>query len=193
MQSNDTIAAISTPPGRGAIGIVRLSGPASLQIAHVIFRPSLDSPNRAYVGHISAPEGGETLDAAIATLFRTPHSYTGDDVVEFSCHGSPIVLGRVLDLLVSQGARLAEPGEFTLRAFLNRRMDLAQAQAVRDLIDARTTYQARLATRQLGGALSNRLEPLKQSLIEVIVHLESSIEFVEDDISPAGIRDLTSK
>src|SRR5215467_14663979 len=197
MHSSDTIVAISTPPGRGAIGIIRLSGPASFQMARTLFHPatgtSLDSPNRAYVGLLTAPGEPESVDKAIATLFKAPHSYTGEDIVEMSCHGSPIVMRRVLELCVALGARLAEPGEFTLRAFLNRRMDLAQAQAVRDLIDARTSYQARLATRQLGGALSNLLEPLKQSLIEVIVHLESSIEFVEDDISPAGIRDLASK
>jgi tRNA modification GTPase len=196
MQSIDTIVAISTPPGRGAIGIIRLSGPGSFDIARTLFRTakgtSLDSSNHAYVGQIAAPGERESIDEAILTLFKAPHSYTGENVVEMSCHGSPIVMRRVLDLCVTLGARLAEPGEFTLRAFLNRRMDLAQAQAVRDLIDARTSYQARLATRQLGGALSKRLEPLKRSLIEVVVHMESSIEFVEDDISPARVRDLAS-
>jgi tRNA modification GTPase len=196
MHSSDTVVAISTPPGRGAIGIIRLSGPASFDIARTLFRTakgtSLDSSNHAYVGQIAAPGERESIDEAILTLFKAPHSYTGENVVEMSCHGSPIVMRRVLDLCVTLGARLAEPGEFTLRAFLNRRMDLAQAQAVRDLIDARTSYQARLATRQLGGALSKRLEPLKRSLIEVVVHMESSIEFVEDDISPARVRDLAS-
>ncbi|HWX42212.1 MAG TPA: tRNA uridine-5-carboxymethylaminomethyl(34) synthesis GTPase MnmE, partial [Blastocatellia bacterium] len=196
MHSSDTIVAISTPPGRGAIGIIRLSGPASFDIARTLFRTAagtpLDLSNHAYVGRIAPPGERENIDEAITTLFKAPHSYTGEDVIEISCHGSPIVMRRVLDLCVALSARLAEPGEFTLRAFLNRRMDLAQAQAVRDLIDARTSYQARLATRQLGGALSKRLEPLKQSLIEVVVHMESSIEFVEDDISPARIRDLVS-
>jgi tRNA modification GTPase len=196
MHSSDTIVAISTPPGRGAIGIVRVSGPASLDIARTLFRTakgtSLDSSNHAYVGQIAGPGERESIDEAITTLFKAPYSYTGEDVVEMSCHGSPIVMRRVLDLCVALGARMAEPGEFTLRAFLNRRMDLAQAQAVRDLIEARTSYQARLATRQLGGALSKRLEPLKQSLIEVMVHMESSIEFVEDDIPPSRIRDLIS-
>jgi tRNA modification GTPase len=196
MHSSDTIVAISTPPGRGAIGIIRISGPASFEIARTLFHPagakSLDSPGRAYVGQIVAPGDRETVDEAIATLFKAPHSYTGEDTVEMSCHGSPVVLRRVLDLCVALGARVAEPGEFTMRAFLNRRMDLAQAQAVRDLIDARTSYQARLATRQLGGMLSKQLEPLKQSLIEVIVHMESSIEFVEDDISPLAMNNFVS-
>lgn len=188
MFSDDTIAAISTPPGRGGIGVVRLSGPAALEIATSIFRTSSDAqsdtPNRAQFGRLIDPATSEIIDEVILTFFKSPHSYTGEDVVEISCHGSPIILGRVLQLAIDRGARIAEPGEFTFRAFLNKRIDLAQAQAVRDVINAQTQYQARIATRQLEGALSIRLTPLKDSLVEVIVHLESSVEFVEDDISP---------
>lgn len=188
MFSDDTIAAISTPPGRGGIGVVRLSGPAALGIATSIIlkKPDtqFDIPNRAQVGRLIDPATSEILDEVILTFFKSPHSYTGEDVVEISCHGSPIILGRLLQLTIDRGARIAEPGEFTFRAFLNKRIDLAQAQAVRDVINAQTQYQARVATRQLEGALSIRLTPLKDALVEVIVHLESSVEFVEDDISP---------
>jgi tRNA modification GTPase len=129
----------------------------------------------------------------ILTFFKSPHSYTGEDVVEISCHGSPIILSRVLQIVTGRGARIAEPGEFTFRAFLNKRIDLAQAQAVRDVINAQTAYQARVATKQLEGALSVRLMPLKQRLVEIIVHLESSVEFVEDDISPETTELLLKK
>ena len=193
MFSDDTIAAISTPPGRGGIGVVRLSGPASLHIASIIFhtesKAELGAPNRAQFSRIVDPASKEIVDQAILTFFKTPHSYTGEDVVEISCHGSPMILARVLQLVLDRGARLAEPGEFTLRAFFNKRIDLAQAQAVRDLIDAQTQYQARVATKQLEGALSLKITPIKDAVIEVIVHLESSLEFVEEDISP----DTTSK
>jgi tRNA modification GTPase len=158
-----------------------------LRLATDVFRSesgaSLDQPNRAIFGRVIDPAVGEHVDEAVAIWFRAPHSYTGEDVVELSCHGSPVVLRRLLGLLTSRGARIAEPGEFTFRAFLNRRIDLAQAQAVRDIIDAQTDYQARVATRQLEGSLSKRIAPLKADLIETIVHLESSVEFVEDDLS----------
>ena len=195
MFKGDTIAAISTPPGRGGIGVVRLSGPAALEIAAGIFqsesRASLDAPNRAQFGHIFNQTTGEQVDEAILTYFKAPHSYTGEETVEVSCHGSPVVLSRVLEMATSGGARIAEPGEFTFRAFLNKRIDLAQAQAVRDVINAQTGYQARVATRQLEGALSKRLSPVKDALVEIIVHLESSVEFVEDDISPETASALT--
>lgn len=197
MYADDTIAAISTPPGRGGIGVVRLSGPTAIDIATSIFHSQsgsrLDEPNRAQFGRIIDPTTSEIIDEVILTFFKSPHSYTGEDVVEISCHGSPIILGRVLQLTIERGARIAEPGEFTFRAFLNKRIDLTQAQAVRDVINAQTGYQARVATKQLEGALSLRLTPLKDTLVEVIVHLESSVEFVEDDISPQAIEMLLTK
>ncbi|HST21527.1 MAG TPA: tRNA uridine-5-carboxymethylaminomethyl(34) synthesis GTPase MnmE [Blastocatellia bacterium] len=197
MFKGDTIAAISTPPGRGGIGVVRLSGPAALEIAAGIFqsesRASLDAPNRAQFGHILDQTTGEQVDQAILTYFKAPHSYTGEETVELSCHGSPVVLSRVLEMATRGGARIAEPGEFTFRAFFNKRIDLAQAQAVRDVINAQTEYQARVATRQLEGALSKRLSPIKNALVEIIVHLESSVEFVEEDISPETASALTVK
>jgi tRNA modification GTPase len=197
MFSDDTIAAISTPPGRGGIGIVRLSGPVSLQIATTIFHTESTNdrgtPNRAQFGRIVDPASDEVVDQAILTFFKAPHSYTGEDIVEISCHGSPIILARVLQLTLDRGARIAEPGEFTLRAFFNKRIDLAQAQAVRDLIDAQTQYQARVATKQLEGALSLKITPIKEAVIKVIVHLESSVEFVEEDISPDAAAKLLGK
>ena len=197
MFRDDTIAAIATPPGRGGIGVIRVSGPRALEIANTVFqsrsRASVSDPNRAQAGHLLDPATREPIDEIVLTFFKAPHSYTGEDVVELSCHGSPVILRRALDAVIACGARIAEPGEFTFRAFFNRRIDLAQAQAVRDLINAQTEYQARVASRQLEGALSQRLAPTKQSLIEIIVHLESSIEFVEDDISTETISLLLKK
>ena len=197
MFRDDTIAAISTPPGRGGIGVVRLSGPDSLEIGTSLFRSESAGepgvPNRAQFGRVIDPTTGELIDEVIVTSFKAPHSYTGEDVVEISCHGSPIILARVLQLAIEGGARVAEPGEFTFRAFFNRRIDLAQAQAVRDVINAQTQYQARVATKQLEGELSSRITPLKDSLVEVIVHLESSVEFVEEDISPETVTTLLAK
>lgn len=196
MFKGDTIAAISTPPGRSGIGVVRLSGPAALELADSIFQSDSEAtrtPNRAVFGRVYDPASGEIIDETIRTYFQAPHSYTGEDIVELSCHGSPVILGRVLELMTDRGARIAEPGEFTFRAFLNGKMDLAQAQAVRDVIDAQTRYQARVATRQLEGALSERLTPLKNELVEIIVHLESSLEFVEDDISTDEVSKLLAR
>ena len=197
MYSDDTIAAISTPPGRGGIGVVRLSGPDSLKIATSFFRSESAAepgiPNRAQFGRVIDPPAAELVDEVILTYFKAPHSYTGEDVVEISCHGSPIILARVLQMAIETGARVAEPGEFTFRAFFNKRIDLAQAQAVRDVINAQTQYQARVATKQLEGELSSRITPLKDSLVEVIVHLESSVEFVEEDISPEAASTLLAK
>jgi len=184
--SEDTIAAISTPPGRSGIGIVRLSGPAAREIARRIFHPKTEgadlSPRRATFGEIRDPDTGDLVDEAVVTFFPGPHSYTGEDVVELSCHGSPVVLRRVLDLALEHGARAAGPGEFTLRAFLNGRIDLVQAEAIRDLIEAQTVTQARVALRQMQGSLSRRLHPIRQSLVDAIVQMETAVEFVEDDV-----------
>lgn len=176
---------------------MRLSGPDSLKIATAFFRSESEAesgvPNRAQFGRVIDPATGELVDEVILTYFKAPHSYTGEDIVEISCHGSPIVLARVLQLAIERGARVAEPGEFTFRAFFNKRIDLAQAQAVRDVINAQTQYQARVATRQLKGELSSRITPLKDALVEVIVQLESSVEFVEEDISPEAASTLLEK
>jgi tRNA modification GTPase len=181
---DDTIVAIATPPGRGGIGVVRLSGIDARSIASPMLRLShaLEA-GRAHFGELSDPANGERIDEVVATFFAKPHSYTTDDVVEISCHGSPVVLHHVVEIAMKAGARLAEPGEFTMRAFLNGRIDLTQAEAVRDLIDSQTLYQAQVAARQLEGSLSKRLLPIKQQLIELIAVMEAGIDFAEDDIS----------
>ena len=131
---------------------------------------------------MSAPHGSR-IDEVVVTYFAKPHSYSADDTVEISAHGSPVVLRHIVEMALSRGARLAEPGEFTMRAFLNGRIDLTQAEAVRDLIDSQTLYQAKVAAQQLEGALSRRLQPIKQKLVELIALLEAGIDFAEDDVS----------
>lgn len=193
---DDTISAVSTAMGRSGIGIVRLSGAESLTIAQQLFHPKSQtplSPNLARFGEIREPQSDELIDEAVMTFFKGPKSYTGEDLVELSCHGSPVILRRVLELTTQLGARIAQPGEFTLRAFLNGRIDLTQAEAVRDLIDAQTTYQAKVAVRQLQGSLSQQLQPMKESLTEMIVHLETAVEFVDDDVLPEDIRSTATK
>ncbi len=186
MNLDDTIVAIATPPGRGGIGVVRLSGTEARAIAHPMLRLSGAAelqPNRAHFGELIDVESGERIDEVVATFFAQPHSYTTDDVVEISCHGSPVVLRHVVETALARGARLAEPGEFTMRAFLNGRIDLTQAEAVRDLIDSQTLYQAQVAARQLEGSLSKRIQPIKQKLVELIAVMEAGIDFAEDDVS----------
>ena len=186
MHLDDTIVAIATPPGRGGIGVVRLSGPEARDIASPMLRLAHDhelEAGRAHFGELIDPATGERVDEVVATFFAKPHSYTTDDVVEISCHGSPVVLRHVVEMAIAAGARLAEPGEFTMRAFLNGRIDLTQAEAVRDLIDSQTLYQAQVAARQLEGALSKRLQPIKQKLVELIATMEAGVDFAEDDVA----------
>jgi tRNA modification GTPase len=189
----DTIAAISTPPGRGGIGIVRLSGPDASSIAAQVVRMRqplehgrarladvLDGAGDQAVAHDSG-----RIDEALVTYFAAPNSYTAEDVVEIAAHGSPVVLELLLRRALSLGARLAEPGEFTQRAFLAGRLDLTQAEAVRDLIEAQTLTQARQAASQMGGSLSRRVNPVKHELVELIALLEAGIDFAEDDVDVA--------
>jgi tRNA modification GTPase len=184
MHLDDTIVAIATPPGRGGIGVVRLSGSDARKIASPMLRLAHElEAGRAHFGELIDPSTGERIDEVVVTYFAKPHSYTTDDVVEISCHGSPVVLQHVVETAMKAGARLAEPGEFTMRAFLNGRIDLTQAEAVRDLIDSQTLYQAQVAARQLEGSLSKRLQPTKQELIELIAIMEAGVDFAEDDVS----------
>jgi tRNA modification GTPase len=185
--TNDTIAAISTPPGRGGIGIVRLSGPeaASIAVQLVRLRHPLEHARARLADVLDEPQPGaeaSRIDEALVTLYAAPRSYTAEDLVEIAAHGSPVVLELLLKRALSLGARLAEPGEFTQRAFLAGRMDLTQAEAVRDLIDAQTLAQARQAASQMGGALSRRVGPVKQALVELVALLEAGIDFAEDDV-----------
>jgi len=181
---DDTIVAIATPPGRGGLGVVRLSGPDATSIAAPMLRLKRAlEPGRAIFGELIEPEpSGARVDEVVVTYFERPHSYTADDVIEISAHGSPVVLRHIVEIALARGARLAEPGEFTMRAFLNGRIDLAQAEAVRDLIDSQTLYQAQVAAQQLGGALSRSLQPAKKKLVELIALLEAGIDFADDDV-----------
>jgi tRNA modification GTPase len=192
MNLDDTIVAIATPPGRGGIGVVRLSGPQARAVALPMLRLKHDlEPAKVLFAELIDPATAERIDEAVVTWFAKPHSYTTDDVVEISAHGSPVVLRHIVELATAAGARLAEPGEFTMRAFLNGRIDLTQAEAVRDLIESQTLYQARVAAQQLEGALSRRLQPVKQKLVELIATMEAGIDFAEDDVSvlpPAEIQ-----
>jgi tRNA modification GTPase len=179
----DTIAAIATPPGEGGIGIVRVSGEQAFPIAERLFRRrgrKLLQSHRAHFGVIVDPETGETLDRALLLPFRAPRSYTGEDVAEFHCHGSPYLLRRVLELVWREGARPAEPGEFTLRAFLNGKLDLAQAEAVADLIRARSQAQLRSALALHEGKLSQQVHALSDELLRLLATVEAHIDFSEE-------------
>jgi tRNA modification GTPase len=180
----DTIVASSTPPGRSGIGVIRVSGPDALKILRTVigvesYNPT---PNLLSLKNLVDPNTGETLDQALICYFKAPHSFTGEDVVEFHCHGSPVLLRTIIDLVLNLGCRLADPGEFSLRAVTNGRLKLTEAEAIRDVIDAQTDTALRQATRQMKGEISNRLTPAKAQLLEIIVLLESSLEFVEDDL-----------
>lgn len=187
MNLNDTIVAISTPSGRGGLGIVRLSGADARTISETVLRFPNGVAWRSWrASRAELRDSEENLvDQVVVTFYGQPRSYTAEDVVEISCHGSPVVLRHCLEKTVAAGARLAEPGEFTLRAYLNGRIDLPQAEAVRDLIEATTLFQARVAAQQTSGSISRRLAPLKEQLLELISLLEAGIDFAEDDISVA--------
>src|SRR5215813_12146606 len=182
--SGDSIVALSTPLGRGGIGIVRVSGPDALAVLQRMTAGECAGPKPNYLTLkvIIDPFNDERVDQALVCFFKAPHSFTGEDVVEFHCHGSPVLLRRILDTILRLDVRLANPGEFSLRAVMNGRLQLTEAEAIRDLIDAQTDLAAQQATRQLGGEISHRLQPAKDKLLRIIVRLESSLEFVEDDL-----------
>ena len=215
MLPDDTIAAISTPPGNGGIGIVRLAGPAAHPLALALLRRTAPlTPRRATFLPLPDPEAGASapktgagpdapkteagqgaappLDQVVVTLFAAPHSYTGEDIVEIAAHGSPVVLHTILRAALAQGARLANPGEFTHRAFLAGKLDLTAAEAVHDLISATTLHQARVAASQLHGSLAATVAPLKQHLITLIATLEAGIDFAEDDIDILPAAEIAS-
>ena len=182
--TDDSIVAVATPPGRGGIGVVRISGPSSHEIANLIldWRGPLKARHATLTGVRAAGQGGprDTLDEVVATYFPAPHSYTGEHVVEISAHGSPVVLQAIVESAIEAGARLAEPGEFTLRAFLNGKRDLIQAEAVADLIAAATPLQARVAFDQLEGTLTQRIAPIDAELFDLIARLEASLDFPDE-------------
>ena len=203
--TTDTIVAIATPPGRGGLGVVRISGAEASAIAQVLTsRAAPFAPRHATLATITTSSG--ILDRVIVTMFAAPHSYTGEDVAEISAHGSPVVLRAIVGEAMQHGARLAEPGEFTLRAYLNQRVDLVQAEAVRDLIDSVTPLQARTAFDQLEGTLTGSIAAIDRALFDLAARLEASLDFpdegyhfvegdaavVEIDAVLAGVTDLLS-
>lgn len=193
---DDTIAAVSTPFGEGGIGIVRLSGRDSLRIAAKIFSSPKDKSledlksHRIIYGYINDPMFGKRVDEVLVTVMRSPHSYTREDVVEINCHGGMTALKKTIEIVLGQGARLAEPGEFTKRAFMNGRIDLSQAEAVIDLIRSRTDESRRIALEQLQGGISETITALRDRLVDICSHVEAYIDFPEDEIETASERDL---
>ncbi|MGA7275309.1 MAG: tRNA uridine-5-carboxymethylaminomethyl(34) synthesis GTPase MnmE [Candidatus Udaeobacter sp.] len=183
----DTIAAISTPPGEGAIAVVRISGANAIEIADKIFRgkerPSRFASHVQHLGEIFSAEN-QLIDQAVLSVHRAPASYTGEDLVEISCHGGTLVSAKVLEACLRAGVRAARPGEFTERAFLNEKMDLTQAEAVIDLIRARTDLALRSATEQLEGRLGDRIRKIRDELIALLAHINASIDFPEEGITP---------
>ncbi|HEY2379889.1 MAG TPA: tRNA modification GTPase, partial [Terriglobia bacterium] len=191
VSSAETIVAISTPLGHSGVGVLRISGSQVPAIARRFFKPSRPGGQcvhrEAVVGRW-LDSAGEQIDEVVATFFQSPHSYTGEDVLEISAHGNPMILSRILETARSSGARIAAPGEFTLRAVAHGKMDLIQAESVREFIEAQTSQQAKTALRQIGGSLSKRIRPVKDKLVGVIAHLEAGIDFAEDDVDvPANI------
>jgi len=192
MLEQDTICAISTPPGEGGIGIIRISGPKAVPITSKVFKPRNVQPlDRAKTytlqyGHIVDPKSGEVCDEAIIGIMRSPTSYTREDVVEINCHSGMISLRRILETVIAAGARLAEPGEFTQRAFVNGRIDLAQAEAVLDIITAKTELSHKAALKQLQGGLSTEIASLQDELITLLASVEAGIDFPDEDIETAS-------
>jgi tRNA modification GTPase len=176
----ETIAAPATPPGRGGIGIIRVSGPLASQVANVMLA-RVPTPREALFSTFKN-EAGEVLDEGLALFFKSPHSFTGEDVLELQGHGGPVVLNRILQAILSLGVRIAEPGEFSLRAFLNHKMDLVQAEAVADLIDASSERAAKLAMSSLQGAFSQKIHELVDALIQLRMYVEAAIDFPEEEI-----------
>src|ERR1700758_382901 len=193
MTVSDTIAAISTPPGEGAIALVRISGANAIEIADKVSRgkepPSKFASHVQHLGEIFSAEN-QLIDQVVLSVHRAPASYTGEDLVEISCHGGTLVSAKVLEACLRAGARAARPGEFTERAFLNGKMDLTQAEAVIDLIRARTDLALRSATEQLEGRLGDQISAIRAAIVDLPAHIEASIDFSEEGIDPRGGAEL---
>jgi len=191
MLRNDTICALSTAPGMGAIALIRMSGERSLAILNAVFSRKINEHTKAnsvLFGRIM--EGDEIVDEIVATIFKTPHSYTGEDVVEIACHGSVYIQNRILQLLLKNGARMADPGEYTMRAFINGKMDLSQAEAVADLIASESAGAHRVAMNQMRGGFSSEIAQLREKLIEFASLIELELDFGEEDVEFANREQL---
>ncbi len=186
MDTNDTICALATPAGVGAIAMIRLSGPESFSIIDSVFEPRSGAPvssassHTLHLGNLSGDEG--IIDEVLVSLFRQPHSYTGDDAIEISCHGSPYIQQKIIELLISRGARMANAGEFTMRAFINGKFDLAQAEAVADLIASGSKFAHDLALDQMRGGFSDKIKQLRQELLDFASLIELELDFAEEDV-----------
>lgn len=197
MHENDTIAAISTPMGEGGIGIVRLSGSSALDIIACIFIPQnkesiRNSPShKIHYGFIVDPDSGERIDEVLVSVMKAPKTYTREDVIEINCHGGFVPLRKTLELALRRGCRIAEPGEFTKRAFLNGRIDLTQAEAVIDIIKAKTAFSEKIALEQLRGAVKERISTIREDLLQVLTHIEAYIDFPDEEIEPSSINEIT--
>src|SRR5574341_1310486 len=199
MHERDTICAVSTPPGEGGIGIIRISGSDAIAVSSRVFKPRRDkdipaeATHSLHYGHVVDPASGEVLDEALLSVMRAPATYTREDVVEINCHGGMMPLWRIMKLLIAAGARQAEPGEFTKRAFLNGRIDLAQAEAVMDIIRAKTELSHRAANEMLLGGFSSEIAALRENVISLTASVEAGIDFPEEDIETVSGRSLESE
>jgi tRNA modification GTPase len=199
ISNEDTIAAIATPPGSGGIAIIRISGPKSLETANLIFRPGHENTgktfesHRLYHGHIINPSTKEIVDEVLCVFMKSPNSYTGQDIVEIHSHGGHLVPKRILDILFGLGIRPANPGEFSLRAFLNGKLDLPQAEAVSDIINARTEEALKQAELQLEGVLSQRIRTYKDTALDILAEIEAQVDFPEDEIDPIAKDSITDR
>ncbi|KAF1085912.1 tRNA modification GTPase MnmE [Sporotomaculum syntrophicum] len=194
----DTIAAISTPPGEGGIGIVRISGPEAIDITNKIFKPAKNKRwykqnYKLNYGYIHDPDNSQIIDEVLVGIMRAPFSYTKEDVIEINCHGGMLPLRKTLELVLKKGARLAEPGEFTKRAFLNGRLDLIQAESIIDIIRANTEDSMRLAIGQLSGGLSKKINEIQQQLLLIISIIEANIDFPEDDVDQYNLIEIKQR
>ena len=188
--TDDTIVAIATPHGRSGIGVVRVSGGQSESIANRLFRTQTSLAHRHSIPGHWMDANGNVIDEVVATLFKAPQTYTGEDILEISAHGNPLILDRIVGTILQLGARRATAGEFTLRAVVNGKMDLIQAEAVRSFIDAQTDEQARTALLQIEGALSKKMRPAKEKLVDIIARMEAGIDFAEDDVPPPNAAEI---
>ena len=197
--NNPTIAAVSTPEGQGGIAVIRISGFNSIGIVNKIFNNSKKrklkdlSPRKLYLGSIVDPNNSEIIDSVLCTFMKSPNTYTGEDIVEIHCHGGYLVPKKILEILVNQGVKPAAPGEFTQRSFLNGKMDLAQAEAVSNIISAQTSISLKHAEKQLRGELSSKINLLKDKILDVFAEIESRIDFPEEDIDPLVKKEIVFK
>ncbi|MEW6063708.1 MAG: tRNA uridine-5-carboxymethylaminomethyl(34) synthesis GTPase MnmE [Bacillota bacterium] len=195
----DTIVAIATPLGEGSIGVVKISGPEAIAVGRRVFQPKVNQDwyikenYKLVYGHVVEPDSREIIDEVLLSVMRGPRSFTAEDVVEINCHGGIVPLRRVLEVVLRQGARLAEPGEFSKRAFINGRLDLAQAESIIDIIRAKTDAGAKIAMSQLGGKLSEKVHGLQNELLGLLAKIEAFIDFPEDDIPEATLEEMAHR